>query len=87
MYPHRYTLYPGRRIIQKALDALHAKAQGDKDDLSRFFKVCSTIYQFLEKDAGIKRILDDSRRPQGNLLLSHEFICYIAGEWDNYVPA
>ena len=85
-YPDRYSLYPGRRIFNKALSALHAR-QGDTDDLPRFFKVCNTLYKLLEKDPDFVAVTKEGLRPEGHLLFVHEFLFFLAGAWNENTPA
>ncbi|HLF63125.1 MAG TPA: hypothetical protein VI603_05220 [Saprospiraceae bacterium] len=86
MYPERYTLYPGRVVFNKALHTLHAKENPDKDDLARFFKVSITLYQFLMKNESVKRLIESNVRPSNNLLLSHELVYFLSGNWKEMTP-
>ncbi len=86
IYPDRYTLYPGRAVFNSALLTLRAKNTADKDDLVRFFKVCKTLFGFLLKNESIKMVLENSMRPTNDLLLAHEFICFLSGKWLENTP-
>ena len=86
MFPDRYTLYPGRRIFNKALAALHAKESGDIDDLPRFFKLSKLIYQYFTKDTTFLQVLENKLRPPGHLLVAHEFMYFVGGAWDENAP-
>jgi hypothetical protein len=86
MYPDRYTLYPGRNTFNKALRTLHAKENPDKDDLARFFKVSHTLRQFLMKNEKVMALISDGVRPEDDLLLSHELVCFLAGSWEATAP-
>lgn len=87
LYPEKYTIYPGREIFNQALRVLHAKESTDKDDLPRFFKLSHTIHQYLLKDKSMLEIMEKGMRPAQHLLPVHEFFYFLAGRWDENVPA
>lgn len=87
MYPERYTLYPGRSLFNAALRAVQARESTDKDDLVRFFKLSHTLYKYLMKDAVIGQVIKDGMRPPDHLLLAHEFLYFLSGQWVETTPA
>lgn len=86
MYPERYTLFPGKEVFHTALMALGARDTGAQEDLPRFFKLSKLIYTQLNKDPAIADLMQRRARPEGNLLLAHEFICFCGGAWNELSP-
>lgn len=86
IYPDRYTLYPGRLLFNRALLALGASGTGEKDDLLRFFTLARTVYIYLQKSIFITELIDRGLRPNGHLLLAHEFFLFVANAWDEVAP-
>jgi hypothetical protein len=85
-YPEKYTLYPGREIFNALLIKLHARKTGERDDLPRFFKIMRLILQFVFKEPAMDNHLKTTPRNKGNLLLSHEFMYYLIGKWNEPTP-
>lgn len=86
LYPDTYTLYPGRMLFNRALLALGATGTGEKDDLTRFFKLTRTVYTYITKDPSVSDLIDNGLRPQGHLLLAYEFLYFVANAWDETTP-
>jgi len=87
LYPDRYTLYPGPELFNRALGVLGAQGTGTQDDLPRFFKLTRTLYTYLLKNAFISEFIKNDLRPEGHLLLVHEYLYFVAGAWAETTPA
>ena len=76
-YPEQYALYEFASF-QKGLQRLGVANLPATDDIERYFKVCRTIWKFMEKDEEVwavhqKRLRGKNLYREKSLLLVHEF--------------
>lgn len=76
-YPEQYALYDFRSF-QEGLKKLGVANLPTSNDIERYFKICRTIWKFMEKDEEVwalhqKRLLGKNLYQGKSLLLVHEF--------------
>lgn len=85
-YPEQYTLY-NFDVFKKTMQNLGSRAIPKINDIERYFKICRTLWKFLEKDEQVwalhqRRINPSIHYTEKSLLLVEEFCEMIANSRD-----
>jgi len=81
LFPDTYSLYPGFSIFQSFCKAIGSPDIPKVDDLVRYMKVVTIIFNFLQKDAQYEKLIEKRRPPMHNILcipfqITYEIVNY-----------